>query len=161
MFATGSLHLACKASSRLPEGRASRRSPRRTEAAWDDVKMFTTTVAATMAKERPDRYVSTIAKRARGAHIFVDYLRNGRGATAVAAYSTRASPRDRFDTPRLGRTFTGLRSTTSQSGTCYIGFHLSNKILGKASSRFVSDCRNSIIDGSENLLTMSLQADKL
>jgi bifunctional non-homologous end joining protein LigD len=69
------------------------------EAAWDDVKMFTTTVAATMAKERPDRYVSTIAKRARGAHIFVDYLRNGRGATAVAAYSTRASPRASISTP--------------------------------------------------------------
>ena len=69
------------------------------EAAWDDVKMFTTTVAATMAKERPDRYVSTIAKRARGAHIFIDYLRNGRGATAVAAYSTRASPRASVSTP--------------------------------------------------------------
>ena len=69
------------------------------EAAWDDVKVFTTTVAATMAKERPDRYVSTIAKRARGAHIFIDYLRNGRGATAVAAYSTRASPRASVSTP--------------------------------------------------------------
>jgi bifunctional non-homologous end joining protein LigD len=69
------------------------------EAAWDDVKMFTTTVAATMAKERSDRYVSTIAKRARGAHIFIDYLRNGRGATAVAAYSTRASPRASVSTP--------------------------------------------------------------
>jgi len=69
------------------------------EAAWDDVKMFTTTVAVTMAKERPDRYVSTIAKRARGAHIFIDYLRNGRGATAVAAYSTRASPRASVSTP--------------------------------------------------------------
>ena len=69
------------------------------EAAWDDVKVFSNTVAVTMAKERPDRYVSTIAKRARGAHIFIDYLRNGRGATAVAAYSTRASPRASVSTP--------------------------------------------------------------
>jgi bifunctional non-homologous end joining protein LigD len=69
------------------------------EAAWDQVKTFTKTIAATMAKERPDCYVATIAKRARGARIFIDYLRNGRGATAVAAYSTRALPRASVSTP--------------------------------------------------------------
>ncbi len=81
------------------------------EAAWDQVKTFTKTIAATMAKERPDRYVATIAKRARGARIFIDYLRNGRGATAVAAYSTQALPRASVSTPldwdELSR---GLRS---------------------------------------------------
>ncbi len=81
------------------------------ESAWDQVKSFTKTIAATMARERPDRYVATIAKRARGARIFIDYLRNGRGATAVAAYSTRASPRASVSTPldwdELSR---GLRS---------------------------------------------------
>ena len=61
--------------------------------------MFTKTIAETMAKERPDRYVATMAKRARGARIFVDYLRNDRGATAVAAYSTRALPRASVSTP--------------------------------------------------------------
>ena len=68
-------------------------------AAWDDVKTFTKTVATTMAKERPDRYVATIAKRARHDRIFIDYLRNDRGATAVAAYSTRALPRASVSTP--------------------------------------------------------------
>jgi bifunctional non-homologous end joining protein LigD len=66
---------------------------------WDPVKVFTKSVAETMAKERPDRYVATVAKRIRGARIFVDYLRNDRGATAVAAYSTRALPRASVSTP--------------------------------------------------------------
>lgn len=69
------------------------------EADWDHVKTFSITVAQTMASERPDRYVATIAKRARDARIFIDYLRNGRGATAVAAYSTRALPRASVSTP--------------------------------------------------------------
>jgi bifunctional non-homologous end joining protein LigD len=66
---------------------------------WDQVKVFTKSVAEAMAKERPDRYVATVAKRIRGARIFVDYLRNDRGATAVAAYSTRALPRASVSTP--------------------------------------------------------------
>lgn len=68
-------------------------------AEWNEVKAFAKTIAGTMAKERADRYVATMAKRARGARIFVDYLRNDRGATAVAAYSTRALPRASVSTP--------------------------------------------------------------
>ena len=66
---------------------------------WDEVKMFTKAVAGTMAKDRPNRYVATVAKSARHARIFVDYLRNDRGATAVAAYSTRALPRASVSIP--------------------------------------------------------------
>jgi bifunctional non-homologous end joining protein LigD len=73
--------------------------PIQPDADWDEVKTFTKAVAGTMAKERPDRYVATVAKRARHARIFVDYLRNDRGATAVAAYSTRALPRASVSTP--------------------------------------------------------------
>jgi bifunctional non-homologous end joining protein LigD len=59
--------------------------PVQPEASWEQIKSFTKTIAEMMAKERPDRYVATVAKRARGARIFVDCLRNDRGATAVAA----------------------------------------------------------------------------
>jgi bifunctional non-homologous end joining protein LigD len=66
---------------------------------WKQAKSFTASVAEAMAREQPDRYVATLGKRARRGRIFVDYLRNDRGSTAVAAYSTRALPRAPVSTP--------------------------------------------------------------
>jgi len=60
------------------------------EHAWDVVKPWTHRFALAAAAERPERYTATLAKKARGGKIFIDYLRNGRGATAIAPYSTRA-----------------------------------------------------------------------
>jgi bifunctional non-homologous end joining protein LigD len=86
-------------------------APIQPEAEWDDVKTFAKAIAGTMVKERADRYVATVAKSARRAHIFVDYLRNDRGATAVAAYSTRALPRASVSTPLTWEELSpGLRS---------------------------------------------------
>lgn len=67
-------------------------SPLKPKAEWPAVKAFTKSVADAMASDSPKRFVSTINKSKRRGKILVDYLRNQRGATAVAAYSTRARP---------------------------------------------------------------------
>jgi bifunctional non-homologous end joining protein LigD len=66
---------------------------------WDEAKAFTERIAEAMSGDRPDRFLANMSKRLRRGRIFVDYLRNGRGATAVAAYSTRARPQAPVSTP--------------------------------------------------------------
>lgn len=62
------------------------------KAGWDAVKAYAKGVAEAMSRDEPDRFVAVATKAKRGGRIFVDYLRNGRGSTAVAPYSTRARP---------------------------------------------------------------------
>jgi bifunctional non-homologous end joining protein LigD len=57
---------------------------------WDDFKQFAKNVANAMARDSPDRYIATMSKAKRRGKVYVDYLRNQRGATAIASYSTRA-----------------------------------------------------------------------
>jgi bifunctional non-homologous end joining protein LigD len=64
--------------------------PLKPKASWDEVKGFAKALAESMAKESPDKFISIATKAKRKGLIFIDYLRNGRGATAVAPYSTRA-----------------------------------------------------------------------
>jgi bifunctional non-homologous end joining protein LigD len=59
---------------------------------WEEVKTFAKAVADHLVRAIPQRFTSNMAKRARKGKIFIDYLRNARGATAIAAYSTRAKP---------------------------------------------------------------------
>ena len=66
---------------------------------WEEAKAFTASIAEAMSKDDPKRYVATMSKRARQGRVFVDYFRNGRGATAVAPYSTRARPEASVSTP--------------------------------------------------------------
>ena len=67
-------------------------APLKPSARWPAVKAFCKAVADAMAKDSPDKYVSTITKSKRRGKILIDYLRNQRGMTAVAPYSTRARP---------------------------------------------------------------------
>ena len=59
---------------------------------WDAVKRFAERIAVHLAGTRPDEFTATMSKAKRSGKIFVDYLRNARGATAVALYSLRARP---------------------------------------------------------------------
>jgi bifunctional non-homologous end joining protein LigD len=57
---------------------------------WDQAKDFARTYSEAMTKVAPDRFTTNIRRAARTGKIFIDYLRNGEGASSVAAYSTRA-----------------------------------------------------------------------
>jgi len=59
---------------------------------WDDAKAFCRSVAEFLVRFDPDRFVANMSKAKRHGKIFVDYLRNDRGSTAIAPYSTRARP---------------------------------------------------------------------
>jgi bifunctional non-homologous end joining protein LigD len=56
---------------------------------FDEVKAFSQALAERMVKDAPQRYIATMSKAKRKGKIFVDYLRNGRGATAIIPYSSR------------------------------------------------------------------------
>jgi bifunctional non-homologous end joining protein LigD len=85
--------------------------PIRSGPTWDDVKDFCEHVADAMAEQAPDRYVATASKAKREGMVFVDWLRNGRGATSVASWSLRARPQAGVAVPiawtDLGRTRSG------------------------------------------------------
>ncbi len=57
---------------------------------WDEAKAFCRAVAEELTRRDPERYVATMSKAKRRGKIFIDYLRNGRGATFIAPYSPRA-----------------------------------------------------------------------
>lgn len=59
-------------------------------AEWPAVKDFAERFARALAGAEPDRYIATMAKAKRKGLIFIDYLRNQRGSTAVLPYVARA-----------------------------------------------------------------------
>jgi bifunctional non-homologous end joining protein LigD len=98
------------------------------ELTWEPAKAFCRAVVGVLAGRAPDRYTTVMAKAKRSGRIFLDYLRNGFGNTAVAPYSSRAregapvaapvrweelGPRtaaDRYTVRNLGRRLASLRA---------------------------------------------------
>ncbi|CAN7518417.1 DNA ligase D [Rhizobium sp. LjRoot98] len=71
----------------------SRRAP------WEDAKTFAKGLSAKIADEDPENYIATMSKAKRKGRIFIDWLRNERGSTAVAPYSVRARSNGPVATP--------------------------------------------------------------
>lgn len=57
---------------------------------WPTLKAFARGFAEAAMRQEPDRFVATMSKARRKGRIFIDWLRNERGSTAIAPYSTRA-----------------------------------------------------------------------
>jgi bifunctional non-homologous end joining protein LigD len=74
---------------------------------WDAAKDFSQAVVMSLVADSPQRYVGKMTKSLRKGKIFIDYFRNSREATSVAAYSTRARPGAAVSAPlsweQLGR----------------------------------------------------------
>jgi bifunctional non-homologous end joining protein LigD len=66
---------------------------------WDAAKDFTKAIADLLVSTFPERFTATLSKTQRKNKIFIDYLRNGLGATAVAPYSIRARAHAPVATP--------------------------------------------------------------
>lgn len=83
-------------------------APRQT---WALLKEFSRAIALELARRFPREYTATLSKTDRDGKIFIDYLRNSRGATAIAAYSTRARVGAPVSTPvAWSELSNGLRS---------------------------------------------------
>lgn len=79
-------------------------------AGWDTVKGFAKALAQFMARQLPERFTATSGPKNRVGKIFIDYLRNGRGASTVSAYSVRARPGLPVSVPIARDELDGLRS---------------------------------------------------
>jgi bifunctional non-homologous end joining protein LigD len=73
--------------------------PIRPEKDWATCLAFAKAVASSLAAHDPTRYTVTFSKRGRERQILVDYLRNNRTNTSVAAYSLRARPQATVSMP--------------------------------------------------------------
>ncbi|WDU65148.1 DNA ligase D [Pseudomonas poae] len=76
---------------------------------WDTVKAFAKAIAQFMTAQLPERFTATSGPKNRIGKIFIDYLRNARGASTVAAYSVRARPGLPVSVPISREELQGLR----------------------------------------------------
>ncbi len=79
--------------------------------AWPEVKQFAKNLADQMVADAPREFIATMSKAARRNKIFIDYLRNERGSTAVVAYSSRARAGAPVSTPIAWEELRRLKSS--------------------------------------------------
>jgi bifunctional non-homologous end joining protein LigD len=82
-------------------------------AGWAEVKALAKGIAGRLAAAEPARFTATMAKAKRQGRIFIDWLRNERGATAIAPYSTRARKGAPVATPVAWDELAGLHSAAT------------------------------------------------
>ncbi len=101
------------------------------QAEWPEVKDFAQRFCVALATAEPERFTANLAKARRKGRIFLDYLRNQRGATAIMPYSARARERSPVSAPivwdELDETESGARFTVRDAGL----------LLERASSRLL------------------------
>ena len=77
---------------------------------WETAKAFAHALARTLEQESPKDFVSVATRNRRKDRIFIDYLRNARGSTAVASYCVRARPGAGVATPLRWEELARLKS---------------------------------------------------
>ena len=73
--------------------------PLKPSVSWETFHDFARRIAEVMEQKWPDRYTSNVRKAKRSNKIFIDWIRNGRGATSIAPYSVRARKGARVSMP--------------------------------------------------------------
>lgn len=66
---------------------------------WEQAKQFSKAIADLFARTFPERFIASVSKSRRKGRIFIDYLRNAEGATAIAPYGIRARTNAPVSTP--------------------------------------------------------------
>jgi bifunctional non-homologous end joining protein LigD len=89
--------------------------PLKPQLGWDEVKRFSGDIVRHLARILPQRFVVKSGPANRVGRVFVDFLRNGRGATTVAAWSARARPGMGISVPLAWSELSGLKSLPAWS----------------------------------------------
>jgi bifunctional non-homologous end joining protein LigD len=113
---------------------------------WPTIKRFAAGVARQLARELPQQLTHVSSKSARRGKIYVDYLRNARGATSVAAWSLRANARAGVSMPL---TWDALEHSTGSAQ-----FHIGNSIQRLAEQK--SDPWADLLQCRQNLAKKTL-----
>ena len=115
---------------------------------WDAVKAFSKAVSQHLAKVIPSRFTALSGPRNRVGKVFIDYNRNGRGATTVAAYSVRARPGMGVSMPCAWQelsaitggahwTITNARQRLESNFDPWESYHKTKQILKAASKKII------------------------